>query len=122
MNCPVKRVTETWLSLFAIPVDEYLIVSSSERFFGTLSKLPLTNRNLFLLLKQNFRDVINELHLFFQNISNEKLGKKTKKAKRAGNEKKKREKKKKSKNLIKMGWEDIANDRDLLKYSLYYIA
>ena len=58
----------------------------------------------------------------FQNFSNEKLGKKSKKAKRARNEKKKSEKKKKSKNLIKMGWEDIANDRDLLKYSLYYIA
>ena len=42
------------------------------------------------------------------------------KEKATKSEKKKKEKKKRE-NPIKVGWEDIANDKDLLKFSLYYI-
>ena len=50
-----------------------------------------------------------------------KKEKSLKKDKHTKSEKKKKEKKKRE-NPIRTGWEDIAEDKDMLKFSLYYIS
>ena len=55
-----------------------------------------------------------------KSVKKEKQGTKLTKEKPTKSEKKNKEKKKRE-NPIKVGWEDIANDKDMLKFSLYYI-